>query len=118
MHRSEQLYQELLPYAHSNSGEMYEVLQLQILMEQPVVYLAWRYGTFSGLLLLSFNFLSYDVSCDITKWSSITMVLSSVTISQTALKLPLNEFFHHARLQNHQNRKPHFLFVSILITEP
>ena len=38
-------------------------------------------------------------------------------ISQTALKLPLNAFFHCSRLQNHQNRKPYFLFVYILITD-
>jgi len=45
------------------------------------------------------------------------VVLSSVIISQTACKLPLNVFFHHSRLQNQQNRKTHFLFVHILITD-
>lgn len=85
-------------------------------MEQPVVYLAWRHGAFSCLLILSFSFLSYDVSCDMTKWQSIMVIISGI-ISQTALKLPLNAPFHHSRLQNPQDRKPHFLFVYILITD-
>lgn len=71
---------------------MYEASQLDILMDQPVLYLAWRYGEFSSLVILSCNFSSYDVSCDIKKWWC-------VSLGKTLNYLLQNSSLSHVELQ-------------------
>lgn len=65
---------------------------IRILMDQPVLYLAWRYGEFSSLVILSCNFSSYDVSCDRKKWWG-------VSLGKTLNYLLQNSSLSHVELQ-------------------